>query len=144
MTTIRQATLALLFIDIDEFKLINDEYGHLEGDFALKQVATILQGQVRASDIVARYGGEEFVVVLIETDDFNARLIAESIRLSIEETTIPLCDGKNPVTLTVSIGIAAWNPPDKSASIDVCMEKADRAMYKAKRAGKNCVSAWES
>ena len=133
--------LALLFIDVDEFKLINDEYGHLEGDFALKQVATILQGQVRASDIVARYGGEEFVVVLIETDDFNARLIAERIRRSIEETAIPLCDGKNPVTLTVSIGIAAWNPPDKSASIDVCMEKADRAMYKAKRAGKNCVSA---
>jgi len=135
--------MALLFIDVDDFKLINDEYGHLEGDFALKQVATILRDQVRASDIVARYGGEEFVVMLIETDNSDARLTAERVRCSIEETTICLCNGTMPVNLTVSIGIAAWNPPDASANIGACMERADNAMYEAKRAGKNCVSVWE-
>ena len=81
---------------------------------------------------------------LIETDGLSARLIAERIKHSIEETTIHLCNGATPVNLTVSIGIAAWNPPDKSASINVCIEKADHAMYEAKRAGKNCVSVWES
>ena len=135
--------IALLFIDIDNFKAVNDQYGHLEGDAALRQFANILKHEVRAADIVARYGGEEFVAALVETCESDAKLVAERIRRSIEKTSIQLNAGRPPASLTASVGVAVWEPPQKLISAEALIEKADRALYQAKRAGKNCVSVFE-
>ncbi len=131
--------IALLFIDIDDFKSLNDRYGHLEGDSALRQVAHVLGKGVRVSDIVARYGGEEFIVALVETRSTEAMAVAERLRRSIEETPIHSSEGDTPIRLTASIGATTWEPPSQPVSIDELIEEADRAMYRAKKAGKNCV-----
>jgi len=136
--------IALLFIDIDNFKAVNDQYGHLEGDAALRQFANILKHEIRAADVVARYGGEEFVVALVETCEADAKLAGERIRRSVEKTPIQLNTGRPPVSLTASVGIAVWEPPQKPIEAEALIEKADRALYQAKRAGKNCVSVYES
>jgi diguanylate cyclase (GGDEF)-like protein len=136
--------IALLFIDIDNFKAVNDEYGHLEGDAALRQFAKILKHEVRGADIVARHGGEEFVAALVETTADAAMLVAERIRQSVEQTQIQLDAGRPPANLTASVGVAAWEPPEKSVTADRLLERADEAMYRSKAAGKNCVSLWRS
>lgn len=133
--------IALLFIDIDDFKSLNDRHGHLEGDSALRKVADVLGQGVRASDIVARYGGEEFIVALVETRSADAMLVAERLRRSIEETPIHSNEDGESIRLTASVGAATWEPPAQPVSINALIERADRAMYQAKRAGKNCVVA---
>jgi diguanylate cyclase (GGDEF)-like protein len=138
-------SIALLFIDIDNFKAVNDQYGHLEGDTALRQFASILKHEVRAADIVARYGGEEFIVALVETCQSDAKLAAERIRRAIEKTPIQLSTGRPPlVSLTASLGVSVWEPSQMPINAETLIERADRAMYEAKRAGKNCISAFES
>jgi len=132
--------LALLFIDIDDFKLINDTHGHLEGDAALKQVAGILSNQVRKSDLIARYGGEEFVAGLVETREEEAMTTAQRIRCAIEEAGFYLNDANPSAHLTVSIGLVVWCPKGKSVSAKALIAKADEAMYEAKKSGKNNVT----
>jgi len=136
--------ITILFIDIDNFKSVNDKYGHLEGDTALRQFANILKHEVRGADIVARHGGEEFVAVLVETDADAAMLVAERIRRSVEETSIQLASGRPPASLTASVGVAAWEPPERPVTADRLLERADQAMYRSKAAGKNSVSLWRS
>jgi diguanylate cyclase (GGDEF)-like protein len=135
--------IALLFMDIDNFKSINDQHGHLDGDDALRQFANVVKHEVRASDIVARHGGEEFVAVLVETSGDDAMLIAERIRRSVEDTPIHPDSGRPPARITASIGVAVWQPSEKAVSTEMLLGRADRAMYQAKAAGKNCVSVWE-
>ena len=126
--------LAVLMIDVDHFKSVNDEYGHATGDQALRAVADVLRGNTRVFDSLARYGGEEFVVVMPGTGAADAALAAERLRSAVEATPCAWAPGK-PSGLTVSIGVAciAQHPGTPEA----LLHAADLALYAAKRAGRN-------
>ncbi len=128
--------VSLIMIDLDHFKNINDEFGHIIGDKCLKEVADRLAGGLRANDLLTRYGGEEFVVVLPETNADQAREAAEKLRLLISGTEF-LVRG-NQVPVTVSLGVAQAGPHDADGTH--LLSRADRAMYAAKKAGRNRVS----
>lgn len=121
--------LAVLFIDIDYFKKVNDTHGHSFGDDVLQHLGKILLSKRREHDIVARFGGEEFILVLPDADDKNALRVAEIIRSDIESSEI------NGVNITVSIGISI-NKSDKN-KIDALIKEADSALYEAKDKGRN-------
>ncbi len=129
-----RSDISLMLLDIDNFKLINDRYGHTVGDEVLKHVASVIKRSIRATDIPIRYGGEEFIVILPHTDIKSARNVAERIRLSIKEN--PIKAGDISIHVTVSVGVAkADNFDDHMDNID----KVDKAMYIAKRTGKDRV-----
>jgi diguanylate cyclase (GGDEF)-like protein len=129
------ASIALLMIDIDHFKHINDTYGHLVGDECLKAVAQETQNTLRRSaDEVARYGGEEFAVILPNTSVAGATQIAEEIRCRLERTAIVVGDME--VRITASIGVAHMIPSFGQASSKIVAD-ADRALYQAKKSGRN-------
>lgn len=136
---ITKSPIALVLIDIDNFKSINDIYGHRIGDQVLQETAGILQNNTRRNDIVARWGGEEFAIILPQTEDKEAFKIADRIRKVVEEHNFS-CD-ENTCRLTVSIGIASTKG---GASIDVerLFKIADKALYKAKEK-KNYVAVAE-
>lgn len=128
----QQVRLALVFIDLDGFKPVNDALGHQAGDRVLQQVATRIKGSVRESDTVARLGGDEFVLLLPQVDDEEAAsLTAHKVRDALQA---PMVVGTHQVEIGASIGIALY--PDHSHDADALMSKADTAMYEAKRAGK--------
>jgi diguanylate cyclase (GGDEF)-like protein/PAS domain S-box-containing protein len=128
--------LSCLMIDIDEFKLCNDLHGHLAGDDVLRQVAALIKGAVRDTDVVARYGGEEFCVLLPETSYDGAMQLAERMRSTIAGQ--PLSGRERPMSITVSIGV--WGSNDKEdLEPDTIVGYADAALLKAKAAGKNRV-----
>jgi diguanylate cyclase (GGDEF)-like protein/excisionase family DNA binding protein len=131
----RETTLSLLFCDCDCFKAYNDAYGHKAGDAALARIARIIEARSRRIDLAARYGGEEFVLVLVDTDAADALAAAERIRAEVEAS-----NNKASQPLTVSVGVATC-PRDASAR-DELLDKADWAMYAAKRAGRNRVLAF--
>jgi len=124
--------LSLLVIDFDHLKIINDSYGHLAGDKALKEVSKIIRACIRKVDIPARYGGDELVVILPETDSISAFNVAERMRKKVANT---LSEGD--ISFTVSIGIAIY-PKDATQS-QTLFERADQAMYQAKQKGANRV-----
>ncbi len=128
--------LALLMLDLDDFKRINDEHGHPAGDAVLTQIAKILIRCVRDVDIVSRYGGEEFAIILPETDEKSAWVVAERIRSETENASMTI--GDKTITCTISIGIACC--PAHATSVRELVETADTALYHAKRLGKNRVS----
>lgn len=129
-------SFAILLIDLDHFKSINDTYGHAAGDMALQQAADLIVGSVRAGDFVFRYGGEEMLVVLVEIDKDHATLVAENIRGKFASESLRVGDEQT-TNITVSIGIAAYSGhPDYETMI----KDADGALYQAKEAGRNrCV-----
>jgi len=127
---------SLVFMDIDDFKAINDQYGHLSGDTVLKTLAQKLQVFIRKSDYVFRFGGEEFLIILHRADSKKALKIAERIRQEVAKEPIKTYDGKT-IFITLSIGIATVNETIKD--IHELINKADLAMYKAKQSGKNKV-----
>ncbi|MCG3175554.1 MAG: hypothetical protein MOGMAGMI_00487 [Candidatus Omnitrophica bacterium] len=131
--------LSFLMIDIDHFKRFNDERGHLVGDAVLKQVASTIRRNVREVDLVGRYGGEEFGVLLVETDESSAFLIAERIRRSIAEAVFRVYDER--LAVHVSIGCATLSKTVSEPNLLV--EAADSALYQAKRQGRNrvCLSS---
>lgn len=126
---------AVLFIDLDHFKHVNDRHGHAVGDECLKRVAALIRGELAPPHEFGRYGGEEFVVALIDCDDDKARALAERIRLAVRAE--PLVVGNAIVPLTVSIGGAARLPGDPS--IKPVLARADRALYAAKDGGRDRV-----
>jgi diguanylate cyclase (GGDEF)-like protein len=126
--------LSMLLIDIDDFKRLNDRLGHAAGDELLSGIARILNDCVRESDLLARYGGEEFVVLASDTDREGAALLAEKIRTAIAENSFILDDSLRPTRVTVSIGVAQYGGNRKTF-----FRAADRALYRAKEQGKNCV-----
>ncbi len=128
--------LALLMLDIDHFKKINDKCGHGAGDEVLKSLCLTSQGMIRNIDVFGRIGGEEFAIVLPETNLEQARTVAERLRDKLSETYIELAGGER-VPFTVSIGVSALNEDDNS--IESLLKRADVAMYKAKRYGRNRV-----
>jgi diguanylate cyclase (GGDEF)-like protein len=126
---------AVLFLDLDHFKVVNDEYGHAAGNDVLRHVAEEIKSAVRASDLAARYGGDEFVVILTRTDLAGANRVAEALRAGIEGVGRRL--GYPLGVVTVSVGVAEFNPA-RPAEGDLLVI-ADRALYLAKGAGKNAV-----
>lgn len=132
------STLSLLLCDIDHFKLINDQYGHQQGDIILREVSMILRRNIRSTDIAARYGGEEFVIILPETTQSDARIVAERIRRDTAKFDFPaLVSGQPPLHCTISIGVAGF--PLNADSKDELIQKADSSMYQAKGLGRNRV-----
>ena len=132
--------LTFLMIDVDYFKRFNDEYGHLVGDEVLKQVAETIKRNIREVDLVGRYGGEEFGVLLIETDDQGALLVAERIRRSIAEKLFKAYDEN--LSVTVSVGCCTFSKTANEPNIIV--ESADSALYQAKRQGRNRVCVFSN
>ncbi|MBA5686373.1 sensor domain-containing diguanylate cyclase [Rugamonas apoptosis] len=133
--------LSLLMIDIDNFKAYNDHYGHPQGDQCLIRVAAALAAMLkRPCDLVARYGGEEFAAILPDTDSEQAWQMAEAIRLRTIELAIPHLPGADGQLVTVSLGIATRHA-DGSADAAGLISAADRALYQAKRDGRNRVAA---
>ena len=126
--------LSLMVCDIDLFKRINDNYGHLAGDKVLKIIAKSLQINLRDSDFIARFGGEEFVCLMPETSKEDAKIVAEKLRKKIEGS--PFNFKKEPVQITISFGISEFAEGD---SADDVFERADKALYKAKENGRNQV-----
>lgn len=127
--------LTLLFIDIDWFKRVNDEHGHACGDHCLCDIANALRAELRPNDALGRYGGEEFLVALPGQDAAASRIIAERLRVAVERSSIDW-HGR-PLALTISVGLAARR--DSDATVAEVLERADKALYAAKRAGRNRV-----
>ena len=125
-------------MDVDHFKAMNDQYGHLAGDVLLRSVGGLLHANVREIDLVARYGGEEFAAVLLDTNKAAAQHVAERIRAAIAQEPLRAYDEEIPVT--VSVGLATC--PDDAEELMSLLELADRALYQAKEAGRNRVVAY--
>jgi len=131
-----QKPLSLILGDIDLFKNVNDTHGHIVGDAALKQTASILQNSIRATDFVARFGGEEFVIIMPETNMAAATKAVNKVRIAIQKNQIT--EGSTKVNLTMSFGVASFTEDDSSKSV---LERADKALYRAKSKGRNQVCA---
>jgi diguanylate cyclase (GGDEF)-like protein len=130
--------VSVMMIDVDDFKRINDRFGHVAGDAVLSAVATQLHGMLRQSDVRCRLGGDEFLVILPDTPLEDAMRVAESVRHAIEEIEVPSTRGK--VRLTASLGVAT---AACGGTVDVAgfIDRADVALYRAKQAGRNSVQA---
>src|SRR6185295_436851 len=129
-------SLGVLMVDIDHFKRVNDEYGHLVGDQALRWVATTLQNELRSMDFLCRYGGEEFCAILPETNRPGVLRAGERLRSAIERTLFSQSDVQ--LSLSISVGGASWSS-EESAEFPDLMGRADAALLEAKRNGRNQV-----
>lgn len=125
--------LSIILLDIDNFKKINDTYGHLIGDKALVLVANIIKNRLREIDLVGRYGGEEIIILLLGANKHSAYNIAEEIREKIASSSLTISKSKK-LNITASFGIAELK---KEKTLEELTKKADKAMYRAKKSGKN-------
>ncbi len=125
--------VGLIMLDIDDFKAVNDNYGHQQGDVVLKRVSRALADSSREADLPARYGGEELALILPHTDIEGAFAIAERIRTAVEALRVPCANGDGPLRVTTSLGVASSHEGSKETLI----AEADGALYEAKRQGKN-------
>jgi diguanylate cyclase (GGDEF)-like protein len=129
--------LAVVAVDLDDFKRVNDRHGHPCGDFVLRELAIVLRETLREIDVAARWGGEEFLLVLPGTNQAGALRLAERVRLALAERTLLAPDGSG-IDVTASLGVANHRRGQREAEL---VADADAALYEAKRAGKNRVSA---
>ncbi|MGV3719905.1 MAG: GGDEF domain-containing protein, partial [Actinomycetota bacterium] len=129
--------ISVICLDIDHFKRVNDDYGHTVGDEVLKALVHCIRGHLRANDHLARLGGEEFSLILPETTLEGATALAERLRVSIQET--PAAHEEGVIQYTCSFGTAQRLRHDES--LDSMLNRADRALYEAKRGGRNQVRA---
>lgn len=132
-------SLSLLMIDADEFKVYNDTHGHVAGDDALSELASVMRGAVRDIDVVCRYGGEEFAILLPETDPEGAFVVAEKVRETVAAHAFKNAAGDRTERLTVSIGLSTY--PATATDREGLLRRADDALYVVKRSGRNRVSA---
>jgi diguanylate cyclase (GGDEF)-like protein len=132
-----ESPLGLVMLDIDNFKRVNDTYGHQQGDVVLASVAGALRDLSRDIDEPARYGGEEMAVILPQTDAEGAAQLAERMREAVEELRVPRVDGEGHLVVTASFGVAAI--PYSASDQEALIAAADAALYRAKRGGKNRV-----
>lgn len=139
MTSIEQADLAVMMLDIDRFKAVNDTFGHIAGDQVLREVARRITSNLRCEDMVARVGGEEFLVVLRDLSTLRLRQVAERLRVAISDRPIELNSGQQ-ITVSVSVGVASASANSgKDAETDL-LSQADKALYASKNGGRNQVS----
>ena len=134
-----RSSLSVIMLDIDHFKQVNDNYGHLAGDQVLIEVAKRISGSLRRVDIVCRYGGEEFAIILPETNLLLAEQVADRIWSKI--TSNPFKVGKSEIQVGVSLGVA-YQDSEEEIFIDTLLDLADQALYKAKNAGRNQVKSY--
>ncbi len=134
-----QNTSSLVMLDIDHFKAVNDNYGHLVGDDVIRHLAKVIREQVRETDISGRYGGEEFVILLADTSANDALVFAERLRKTVEGSVVIYNDIE--IKYTVSLGIAEVEPVLKSVS--QWLENADTALYQSKDGGRNKVTIYQ-
>ena len=131
--------MAAMFIDLDHFKAVNDQFGHSAGDLVIKEAAANIQNRLRTQDVVARFGGEEFVVFLTGVDQIQALSLAESLRLVLASVSVPDVDSH----ITASIGVAVAAPVVRRFSprglVEELLRLADSALYDAKARGRNRV-----
>jgi diguanylate cyclase (GGDEF)-like protein len=132
-------SMAILMLDLDDFKKVNDNNGHAAGDKVLTAMAKSCREQLRNIDLIGRYGGDEFLVLLVETNQEAARVVAERIRQHVADTSVETEHG--PLVTTVSIGVAEIEKD--AVDLDALLNRADKAMYAAKKAGKNQVQSSE-
>jgi diguanylate cyclase (GGDEF)-like protein len=130
------SSLSLIFCDLDNFKGVNDDYGHVVGDKVLKYISSLIVNSLRSSDLVCRWGGEEFVIMLVGANVKDAYKIAESLRTSLFKAKILISKGKF-LRMTASFGVSEI---DGANDLEDLVLEADEAMYKAKKAGKNRVA----
>jgi diguanylate cyclase (GGDEF)-like protein len=133
--------LSVLFLDLDRFKLVNDNFGHLVGSQVLRQLSEVLTACIRQVDTLARYGGDEFTILLTDTDHEVGLTVAERIRSTVAETRFE-GDRGDAIHLEISIGVATY--PDHSEQRDTLLDAADKAMYLAKARGRNVVCSASS
>lgn len=134
-----RSVLALITLDLDRFKRINDEHGHPAGDHVLREVAGVLAPKVRVEDVFARVGGEEFAVICRATDAAQAQIVAERLRRTVEN--LALRYGGQALEMTISVGIAAIPDPGIGSLQDL-ITAADVVLYAAKQAGRNRIGVW--
>jgi diguanylate cyclase (GGDEF)-like protein len=134
-------SLSLIIIDIDDFKLFNDTYGHLAGDEALRASAKSLRASIRTIDVAARYGGEEFTVILPQTEKRDAAIIAERICGEVKKIRLSFDRSPEEGKLTVSLGLATF--PEDARTQEELINNADVALYRAKTQGKDRVVLYE-
>lgn len=127
--------LSLVMFDIDHFKKVNDTYGHLAGDYVLKELATVVRAKIRREDLMARYGGEEFSIILPEVGEHGARVFGEKIRKLLDKHDFRFGDVK--IRITISVGVATIFAESITA-LDF-IQMVDDRLYEAKAAGRNCV-----
>lgn len=127
--------LSLLFFDADDFKRINDRYGHSVGDLVLESIAQTCTTLLREHDVLARYGGEEFVLLLPATAAEGACQVAEKLRAALEDMRVKAVGAEAAIRITVSVGVSSWR--DSQETADTLFARADQALYRAKLAGKN-------
>jgi len=145
-----QESIACLFLDIDYFKAINDNYGHHVGDHVLREVANIIREQLRNSDVLGRYGGEEFAALLANTTIEAAYEIAERIRVRIQNYSFALRSKPkhDAINITISIGVTALDPKYYTSDINAVskklLEQSDQALYDAKHSGRNCIMTFKN
>lgn len=124
--------MSLIVLDIDNFKMVNDTYGHSSGDTALQTLANSIMDTMRSSDMAFRYGGEEFTIILSNTDAQSAHLLAERLRLAASK--LSCTDGKRSFGFSISLGVAELNLGEQGSSL---FDRADQALYQAKKSGRN-------
>jgi len=134
----RKLPMSFVMIDVDYFKKVNDQHGHLTGDQVLREIARIIRESIREIDVAGRYGGEEFCVILPDTDRKGARYVADRIRTAVAQTTITAYDTQ--VNTTVSIGLATF--PHDAREMTELLDKADWALYRSKKNGRNMVCSF--
>jgi diguanylate cyclase (GGDEF)-like protein len=134
--------LALLMLDIDFFKAVNDKFGHLAGDKIIYNISKIIDDNKRNEDVAARFGGEEFVVLLVDCNVDFARIVAERLRLAVEKYDFIYED--KAIKITVSVGACCISSGDENYSSDELIKKADTALYHSKKNGRNKTSVYTS
>lgn len=135
----RHSPLALLMLDIDHFKVVNDQHGHLVGDEVLRQVAQRAQARMRSADMLARFGGEEFLALLPDTTIEGAHAVAEDIRRAVGD--LPMLVNGVSIPVTISIGVHASLPTEGPTAAESMIDRSDQALYQAKHQGRNRVVA---
>jgi diguanylate cyclase (GGDEF)-like protein len=129
-------TVSLIYFDVDNFKLVNDTFGHNVGDEVLKKMARLISNEIRVTDACGRWGGEEFVLVSLETDINESKMIAEKLRKKIEAHDFGV-----PIKVTCSFGVAQY---ENEEPLEYFVHRADLALYEAKSMGRNRVVVYES
>jgi diguanylate cyclase (GGDEF)-like protein len=131
--------VSVIMVDVDAFKQLNDRFGHIFGDLALKKIALATRAACRRIDYIGRYGGDEFLIVLPETETSSAALVSDRVRRHINSLSLPVPAGAGPVSLTASLGLAVY--PDSGGDATAVIMAADRRLYRAKRDGGDRLSA---